>query len=167
MGHREVAVIGFATNKIWDEYNVQSCKFLYPSTVPVPIPNLAKVGCRPGHILMENIGALLNFSVDYISLEASANPIYQPQRRSYVGTATIDLFYWVPLPLSYLSPVLRQSMTMKFLYCKREDDERRAAFSFLFWTHPFDIPTWALLAVSVGAISILYKGQCQYYLIYV
>jgi hypothetical protein len=130
---------------------------MYP---PENIPSPDEVGCIPGHIIMQNIGALHNLSVEYIGMKTSTSPVYHLETSSSIGTVTIDLKPMGPgPPLSYLNKFLRDQFTLKLLCCKKYEDIERATFSFLFWTIPFDISFWILLTASVLALMILYKKQ--------
>jgi hypothetical protein len=53
---------------------------------------------------------------------------------------------------------IRYTTPLRFIYCQKSVDKESFHF-FFFWALPFDVWTWALLALSLVALTLVSKGE--------
>jgi len=144
--------------------SVRNCQYLYTirwSTQP------QRIGCVPLHILIENIAAKLNYSVDYITTGKREDLdffIFTEYRfsKQYAAIALLGIVDWLRwydnIPSENLfRQVLRETRYSSFFYCSKTEERER--FSFWFWTVPFDTWSWVWLILTVLAITVILRGE--------
>jgi len=160
-----VPVIAALSQRSGEQYSaryIKLCRFLYPQRQP-EYPSM--IGCIPDLIFIENIGAKLNYSVDYIAHHNSLNKFIGNERdlpKPYVGVSFLCLINWVRWneersPENIMKQQLTGVETSKFFYCSRTAKRRK--FSVLFWTLPFDSCSWILIGISILANYMILKMQ--------
>jgi len=122
------------------------------------------IGCLPRHILIENVAAKLNSSLDYHPTHLTMDAITSERglRKPYSAIVIAAYMDWIQFEgsLSHehlLKQVLRGYKESVFMYCK--ETLEREGFNFLFWTIPFDTWSWILIGASTLAITLILRGQ--------
>ena len=123
------------------------------------LTNPQNVGCNADHIFVENVAARFNFSVEFVNIEGyNFHPLYPDRPKQYSAVVTMDFRGMNAHYFTYqVHHLLRDMGSVIFIYCTKKEELK--AFSFLFWTIPFDVPVWILLTVCILVLSILLKGQ--------
>jgi len=158
-----VGVISHHSSVNFTEFH--KCKHFYKyrdSTQP------HRICCFHRHLLMENVAAKLNYSVEYIDPTAHTefhNIIFRDFDRLdyYSAVAVLGLLTdWVTLspdisPVNMIFQKPMESITSLFLYCTTE--VKREGFDFRFWILPFDTVSWLFIGASVIVLTCILRGQ--------
>jgi len=138
--------------------NLNKGKFLYRKTGTTPIHLITR---SKHHIFMEDAAVALNMSLKYVSYEEDDHYYFFNAPKHYSGIALLAIYQLHEPYLNKLtarfSSIVINSYLNKFLYCVDKDEHE--AFSFMFWTIPFDFWSWTGLAFSCLSFSILLRGD--------
>jgi len=143
--------------------------FLYklrPSSDSFQIRNI------PSHILMENVAAHLNISLEFIfwKTASSAMNFIIPSWRGYrdfLGVVMMDarrfeLDYPLLMPKTLLTYFYESKENYQFIYCTEpsKNKELTENFSHTFWIVPLDFWSWVFLLLSGMVLTVLLYGNC-------
>jgi len=160
-----VASASLLYSKSFPEADIPRCKHLYKLRSSTQ-PN--QIGCFHRHILIENVAAKLNYSVEYIpTAKMNLNTAIfsgSSLKKPYSGVASLGIVGWTSWqdkisPENMVKQLNRGKITSLFLYCTPSDAVQREKFNFLFWTVAFDTWSWGLMGASVLFITAILRGQ--------
>jgi len=158
-----VALISHHSSGQFSTKQAQQCRHLYNKrrkTKP------RKIGCFSRHLLIENIAARLNYTVDYFPTNTNLDSVLMHDNILVQHVSVIvvlgqmdwnKLYNTTVSTDNLVKQVLRGVITVELLYCTKTIE--REGFSFLFWTVPFDNWSWVLIGASVLVLILILRGQ--------
>jgi hypothetical protein len=115
-----------------------------------------RTDCDPAQVFIQYLTHQLNATHEY-DIHLSSRGMYHEGQKAPIGVVSVDLLPWIPYPPFRLQHYLRDTTETRFVYCVR--GVGRESFSFFFWAVPFDAWGWALLALSLLALTFISKAE--------
>jgi len=143
-------------------YSGHKLEFLYKIR---EVTESKRIGPMESHVLMENIAAKFNLSVEWVPAWAASKHrylLYSTTPIHYFASVVLNLLHWFEgrefsPPEYWLQQYLHSSPSNHFVYCMKT--ETRESFSLNFWTVPMDSWSWACLGLSMLLWILILKGK--------
>jgi hypothetical protein len=104
--------------------------------------------CTSGLIFTNNLAQKMNFTIE---LNTLFNAVVGSHSVAVILLEDIELWKDMVLPFT------RRSFQLRLAYCVASDT--RELYHISFWAAPFDLPTWILVLLMCGLLTVIYEGN--------